>query len=289
MIVTLLAGGISATSLVIRRRTWHMRGEGGASFAVGALATSTYLLDEDCSIGPALYHATGWGYLDDFGGHLLWVFGLIGLLHHGLHRLAGHDEQVEIFDALVRWPVTLMVPLMLSAMFTSSALHAEPTGSLALIEGGNTWLCIYRTIWYSCTLYLTILLMRILLAVRRTGDGPRRYVDMYLGACWFTVLAIFVRIVAFWPTFSGLRYLPRYATYVATVLVALAAGLSWLGKLWAYRRLLRETRTSRRELRSDTLQSHRDRLMLAAPFPPPEPLPPPPCVFDGPPPETSLS
>ncbi|UTN93240.1 membrane protein [Mycobacterium Phage Sunflower1121] len=242
-----------------------MPGETGASLAVLFLGLGSFLISEASPLGEPLWRATGYGYLDDFAGHLLWLAGIVALLNQALYRLADDDERAEIFDSLVRWPLTLIVPLMVSSMYMSGALHTEPLVDVALLQSGpGIWLHVYRAVWYGGLLYLTLLLIRVLCVVRGTGKGSHWVTHAYLTAAGLIVLAIAFRLVAFWDTFAALRGVPVLLRCAATATVAIAAARSWLGKMRNARRLLRFTRTSRRERRRDTLESHRLRVILAA-------------------------
>ncbi|ASR85055.1 membrane protein [Mycobacterium phage PhelpsODU] len=266
MLVTWFAAGAAAVSIVIRKRTWRVQGERGASITVLSLGLAAILLSEYNGLGPIIWQATGYGYLDDFAGHLLWMVGFIALLHQALYRLVDSDEQRQIFDALVRWPVTLIVPLMLSAMYASTAMHSDApiAGSVANAPNVGPWLWFYRIIWYGGMIYLSGVLIRVLRIVRNTGGGPQRIARMYLLAAWLTLAALVVRVVSWWDALAVLGHIPPLARSAATVVIATAAAASWLKKLRGYRSLLRGTRTSRRARRRDTLESHRLRVLLSA-------------------------
>ncbi|WNM68334.1 membrane protein [Mycobacterium phage Tierra] len=279
MLVTWFAAGAAAVSLILRRRTWRTLGERGASITVLSLGLAAVLLSERNGLGPIVWRATGYGNLDDFAGHLLWVVAFIALLHQALYRLVDSDEQREIFDALVRWPVTLIVPLMLSAMYASTTTDAEPVDSIAAAPHVGPWLWFYRIVWYGGMIYLNCVLIRVLRIVRNTGGGPQRIARMYLLAGWLTLAALIVRVASWWDALAVLGHIPPLARSAATVVIATAAAVSWLKKLHGYRSLLRGTRTSRRARRRDTLESHRLRVLLAAGSmlddqPPREPDPP---------------
>ncbi|ASR85548.1 membrane protein [Mycobacterium phage Krueger] len=265
MCVTLFAVALCAMSLAVRWRAWRVPGEMGASLAVLFLGLGTFLISEASPLGEPLWRATGYGYLDDFAGHLLWLGGIVALLHQALYRLADDDERAEILDALVRWPITLIVPLMLSSMYMSGALHAEPVVDVALLQSASgAWLYTYRAVWYGGLLYLTLLLVRVLRIMRNTEGGRQWVTCAYLAAAGFTLAAIAVRLVLFCGTLPALRDVPVLFRCAATSMVAVAAAGSWLGKMRNTRRLLRYTRTSRRDRRRDTLESHRLRVLLAA-------------------------
>ncbi|WNM69559.1 membrane protein [Mycobacterium phage Syra333] len=265
MCVTLFAVALCATSLAIRWRTWAVPGEMGASLAVLFLGLGSFLISETNPLGEPIWRATGYGYLDDFAGHLLWLAGIVALLHQTLYRLADDDERAEIFDSLVRWPLTLIVPLMFSSMYMSGALHAEPLVDVTLLQSvSGLWLHVYRTVWYGGLLYLTLLLIRVLRIVRDTGEGSQWVTHAYLTAAGLIVVGLAFRLVAFWDTFAALRDVPVLLRCAATATVAIAAARSWLGKMRDTRKLLRFTRTSRRARRRDTLESHRLRVLLAA-------------------------
>ncbi|QFG11465.1 membrane protein [Mycobacterium phage Ekdilam] len=271
MIVTLFAGGLSAVVLSIRRHTWRVPGELPATLAVLFFGLGTWLMAVECRVGELLWHVTGWGYLDSFAGHLLWLGGVICLLYQALYRLAESDERTEIFDALVRWPITLIVPLMISAMYMSEAMHELPSLDVAVIPASD-WLQGYRVLWYGSLMYLTLLLIRILRVVRATGTGPHRVAKLYEAASWLIVLAVVIRVVSYCAPFAHLQQVPIVLRLVILAVVAAGASVSWLGKMEVYRGLLSRTRTSRRERRADTLQSHRDRLGRVLDDQPPEPV-----------------
>ncbi|ASR86324.1 membrane protein [Mycobacterium phage Amohnition] len=260
MTVTLLVGGLSAVALIIRRHTWRVPGEQPATLAVLFFGLGTYLMANECRLGELLWHLTGWGYLDSFAGHLLWLGGVICLLYQALYRLAEHDERVEIFDALVRWPLTLMVPFMVSAMFMSEAMHEQPMVDVALVPAGF-WLHVYRILWYGGLLYLTLLLVRVLRAVRDTSAGPHYVARLYEAASWLIVAAIVVRVASYTAPFADLQGVPILLRYAIVAAVAAGACASWIGKMWVHRGLLLITRTTRRQRRADTLESHRLRVL----------------------------
>ncbi|QIG61557.1 membrane protein [Mycobacterium phage Ximenita] len=265
MCVTLFAVALCAASLAIRWRAWAVPGEMGASLAVLFLGLGSFLISEASPFGEPLWRATGYGYLDDFAGHLLWLAGIVALLDQALYRLADDFERTEIFDSLVRWPLSLIVPLMCSSMYMSNALHAEPLVDVTLLQSGSSvWLYAYRAVWYGGLLYLTLLLIRVLRVVRDTGEGSQWVTHAFLAAAGLTVLGLAFRLAAFWDTFAALRDVPVFLRCAATATVALAAAGSWLGKMRDARKLLRLTRTSRRARRRDTLESHRLRVLLAA-------------------------
>lgn len=261
--MTYAATLVAVLSLLIRKRAWRVLGENGANFAVLNFGLGTYLISEQCKLGEHLWRATGYGYLDTFAGHLLWLGAIVALLHQALYRLAERDEQIEIFDALVRWPITLLVPLMLSAMYMSGAMRLQPTVDITLMptDASDLWMHVYLMLWRGGLVYLTLLLVRVLYAVRRTGgDGPHVVVDLYLAACWTLVGSIALRLASSWEPLAQARDWAITGRCVVAILVAVAAAVSWLGKMRGYRGLLRVTRTSRRQRRADTLESHRQRV-----------------------------
>lgn len=255
----MLAGGLSAITLIIRRHTWRVPGEQPATIAVLFFGLGTYLMANECRLGEWLWHVTGWGYLDSFAGHLLWLGGVICLLYQALYRLAEHDERVEIFDALVRWPVTLLVPSMVSAMYMSEAMHEQPFVDIALAPASG-WLHVYRILWYGGLMYLTLLLVRILRAVRTTSAGPHYVARIYEAASWLIVAAIVVRVVSYLAPFAHLQGVPIFLRCAIVAAVAAGACVSWVSKMWTHRGLLLITRTTWRQRRGDTVQSHRDRI-----------------------------
>ncbi|QFG09430.1 membrane protein [Mycobacterium phage Yuna] len=280
MTVTMFAAGAAATALLIRKRTWKVPGEQGATAAVLMLGLGTYLISDECPVGRWLYLATGYGYLDTVLGHLLWIGATIALLHQTLYRLAERDERAQILDALVRWPVTLMVPLMLSAMLMSAVMQKHPDVDLGSVNAETGWLVAYRVVWYVTLVYLTCLLIRVLRIVRSTSSGPSRITNLYLAASWLVLAAVAVRMASYWDSLGHLAEVVEWLRCLAVVAVATAAAWSWLGKMWPHRGLLWHTRTSRRSLRLDTIDAHRMR--THAP-------PPPRCMFDDQPPEAAVS
>ncbi|AKF15222.1 hypothetical protein SEA_SHEDLOCKHOLMES_45 [Mycobacterium phage ShedlockHolmes] len=262
----------AAASLIIRRRTWHVPGEIAVSTAVLLLAVATFLSSDEIDavgVGDVLWHATGFGYLDNFAGQMCYVAGTLALLQGALYRLADEAERREIVEAFVRWPLTLLVPLMLSAMYMSPALHDEPCSPAfdVMSHGSDVWTLTYRALYLACLLYLTLLLMHVLRTVRRTGGrGYCLFTTMYLCCCGLSLSTTALRVVEMiTPGHPALDAIPVYTRAAFSTLVAVTAALSWLCKMWGYRRLLLHTRTSRRQLRRDTMQSHRQRLALAAP------------------------
>ncbi|WNM68983.1 membrane protein [Mycobacterium Phage TribleTrouble] len=281
--LTWIAVAVAAVSLFIRRRTWRIPGEVAASTAVLFLALGTFLSSDECNIGEALWRATGFGYLDDFAGQLCYVSGTLALLQHALYRVADDAERAEIVDAFVKWPVTLLVPLMLSAMYMSPTLHDEPLAFDVMAHGSGLWGTIYRSLYLACMLYLTLLLVHVLRTVRRTG-GRGKVSVIYLLACSVSLTVTTVRVAEMvWPDVDAFDEIPVMLRATFGMIVATGAAASWLGKLWRYRSLLLRTRTTRRQRRNDTLQSHRERLSLTSagvtadgdePDPPPHQLTP---------------
>ncbi|AJD82266.1 hypothetical protein PBI_KESHU_46 [Mycobacterium phage Keshu] len=260
----------AAASLFIRRRTWRVPGEIAVSTAVLLLAVATFLSSDEIDavgVGDVLWRATGFGYLDNFAGQLCYVAGTLALLHGALYRLADEAERREIVEAFVQWPLTILVPLMLSAMYMSPALHDEPVSPAfdVMSHGVDVWTLAYRALYLACLLYLTLLLMHVLRTVRRTGGrGYRLFTMMYLCCCGLSLSTTVLRVVEMIaPGHPALDAIPVYTRAAFSMLVAVTAALSWICKMWDYRRLLFRTHTTRRQLRSDTLQSHRERLSLA--------------------------
>ncbi|AOT23784.1 hypothetical protein SEA_TBOND007_44 [Mycobacterium phage TBond007] len=260
----------AAASLFIRRRTWRVPGEIAISAAVLLLSVATFLSSDEIDavgVGDVLWHATGFGYLDNFAGQLCYVAGTLALLQGALYRLADDAERREIVEAFVRWPITLLVPLMLSAMYMSPALHDEPTSPTfdVMSHGSGFWTLTYRTLYLACLLYLTLLLIHVLRTVRRTGGrGYCLFTTLYLFCCGLSLSTTALRVVEMVaPGHPALDAIPVYTRAAFSALVAVTASLSWLCKMWDYRRLLLRTHTTRRQLRGDTLQSHRERLTLA--------------------------
>ncbi|APD18209.1 membrane protein [Mycobacterium phage Hammy] len=271
MTVLLFAGGLSATSLLIRRHTWRVPGELPATLAVPFFGIGLYLMANECRLGELLWHFTGWGYLDSFAGHLLWIGGVICLLYQALYRLAEYDERVEIFDALVRWPITLIVPFMVSAMYMSEAMHELPHVDIAVVPAGF-WLHVYRVLWYGGLTYLSIVLIRLLRIVRATGAGRHYVARIYEAASWLMLAAIVVRVVSYFPAFTFLQDVPIAMRLMIFATVAAGASASWVGKMWEHRTLLLCTFTTWCERRADTAQAHRDRLQRVLDDQPPEPV-----------------
>ncbi|AFN37789.1 hypothetical protein FGG44_gp46 [Mycobacterium phage MacnCheese] len=257
--LTWFAVGAVGVSLVIRRRTWHAPGEVAATTAVLLLGLATYLSSDECNVGELLWHATGYGYLDNFAGQLCYVAGTLALLSQVLYRVADDVERAEILDALVRQPVTLLVPSMISAMYMSTDLHDEPLAFDVMSHGSGAWALVYRSLYLGAMLYLTLLLVHVLLTVRRTGGGGV-ITNLYLLACGLSLTCSALRVADMLTPGQLLDEIPVVLRASFTIAVAATAALSWVLKMRGYRRLLRQTRTTRRQLRSDTIESHRQRV-----------------------------
>lgn len=246
MTVTCLAAVAAAATLLIRRNTWRLPGEVGATLAVLQLSLGTWLLSDEYHLGLRAWRATGFAYLDSLAGHLLWLGGLCALLYHAMYRLAERDELADMFDTLVRLPITLIAPLMVSSLLMLTQLHAEPVGDLSDAPPSG-WLVAYRTVWYGGLLYLTGLLIRLLRVVRDTGAGTQRVTRAYLAAAWICIASVATRLPGhWWPELSWWDDdLSTAMRCLAVAIFAAAAAISWLSKMRAYRGLLNITRTPR--------------------------------------------
>uniref|UniRef100_A0AAU8GRN2 Membrane protein n=1 Tax=Mycobacterium phage Pharb TaxID=3136626 RepID=A0AAU8GRN2_9VIRU len=259
MTLTALAVAAAAVSLIIRRRTWRAPGEVAATVAVLLFGLATYLSSDQCNVGETLWQATGLGYLDNFAGQLLYISGMLAVLQQALYRVADDVERTEIIDAFVRGPINLLIPGMLSTMYMSAALHDEPVEFDVMAHGADVWALLYRGMYLACMAYITLLVFRVLRTVQRTGGG---YVvsSVYLLGCAISLTTCTLRVVEMVHPTAHLNEIPVTLRALLSIVVSIAAAASWLIKMRGYRRLLRQTRTTRRQRRGDTLQSHRERL-----------------------------
>ncbi|QAX95583.1 membrane protein [Mycobacterium phage Nibb] len=230
--MTFAAVAAAVISLLIRYPARRVPDERGATTAVLLLAVGLYLISSTSPIGDWLFPLTGWGYLDTFVGNMCWIGGLVALLHHTLDRLAERDEQVEIFDALLRWPLTLTVPMMLAAMYVSRTLSLAPVPDIGDARA-DAWIVVYRVLYYGTVLYLAGLLLRVLPIVRR-DDGRSCHVShLYMLAAALIVVGISVRILSYVDGLWLLHTVVPVCRAGTVVFVACGAALSWRLKVRA--------------------------------------------------------
>lgn len=204
-----------------------MPGERGATLAVLLLGLGAYLVSDATPIGDWLYPYTGAGYVDTFLGNLCWIGGLVALLHHVFHRLAEHDERVEIFDALLRWPITLVVPLMLAAMYSSHPLALAPVPDIGDAPA-DLPLVVYRALYYGLLAYLCGLLLRALLIVRREGTREcRRAATVYMVSAATILGGLCTRVLSYVHGLGWMHAISPVTRCCAVIGVAAAAAGSW--------------------------------------------------------------
>ncbi|QAU06464.1 membrane protein [Mycobacterium phage KiSi] len=229
--VTFAAVAAATLSLFSRYSARRVPGERGATTAVLLFAVGLYLISPETHIGEWLYPRTGLGYLDTFIGTLCWIGALVALLHHVLDRLVDRDELVELFDALLRWPITLAVPLMLAALYVSRTIALAPVPDIGDAPA-DVWLVAYRVLYYGTCLYLAALLLRCLAIVRRQDGGRSCHVaTLYMAAIALVPVGIALRVLSYVEGFWPLHEVIDVCRACTVLLVASGAALSWHRKV----------------------------------------------------------
>ncbi|AYR01111.1 membrane protein [Mycobacterium phage LeMond] len=229
--MTFAAVAAATLSLFSRYSARRVPGERGATTAVLLFAVAVYLLSPENQIGEWLYPRTGLGYLDTFVGNLCWLGAMVALLHHVLDRLVDRDELVELFDALLRWPITLAVPLMLAALYVSRTIALAPVPDLGDARA-DVWLVAYRVVYYGTCLYLAALLLRTLGIVRRQDVGRSCHVaTVYMVAIGLIPLGIAARSLSYLDGLWLLHGAAEVCRACTVALVASGAALSWHRKV----------------------------------------------------------
>lgn len=227
--MTFAAVAAATLSLLFRYPARRVPGERGATTAVLLLGLGVYLVSSDTPIGDWLYPITGTGYADTFVGNLCWIGGLVALLHHVLDRLADHPEQVQFFDALLRWPITFAVPMMLAAMYFSHPLALAPVPDIGDAHA-DIWLIAYRVLYYGTLVYLCALLLRTLPIVKR-DDGRSCYVSvLYMLAAGTILFGLCTRVLSYIDTLWWLHLVSPITRCCSVITVAVAAAVSWFLK-----------------------------------------------------------
>ncbi|QFG08433.1 membrane protein [Mycobacterium phage Guanica15] len=231
-------------SLITRRHSWGARWETSASLGL-SFVVAGFVLNSDTAtytLGNMLWKLTGVRQLDDFVGHLAWLAAVLSFIHHALSRLADDADLRAIFEALVRWPLTLCIPMMLGALLMSRA-SSSPVPVPWAVAHIDVWVMMYRALWYGCLLYLIALFGRIVWIVREYS--PSWVIDAYLlsaalaAAC---IAALLLNVVL--PLGATGVFLAYAVGSVAAIVAALTAAASWQIKLQSYRRLIKATRAS---------------------------------------------
>ncbi|WNM74130.1 membrane protein [Mycobacterium Phage Nergal] len=234
---------VIAASLIIRLRTWRVRWETSATVGLALLGAGWLLMTplSTVTIGHGAYRMTGIMHIDDFLGNVTWLGAALCFLYYTLERLAAEHE---IGPIITTWatPLVVIVPMMLGSLVMSGEMQDHEGIELTDIHA-DLQVCIYRAMWHGGMLYLCLLSIYVLRIVLRDTDKRSHVVaTLFLWANAIAVLKIAVRIVAFWPQYSGLAPVFQGLAAASASLVAGALAYSWLVKVRPYAKLLRGLR-----------------------------------------------
>ncbi|ALF01417.1 membrane protein [Mycobacterium phage Mdavu] len=255
MVCVILYRRLSWRGLVPLERgiTAHLVLQAAGVWMAGQMSSAT--------LGRALYHATGRHHLDDLLGAILYMTSCAVLARNMLHRIADDDQDA----ARMTWyGVTLpivgvSIPLTVTAFLSSNVPNSCDMALLDSVQPDAA----LRLYW--CTVFATICALAVvtILALRIIATDP---VQRHVAQDWQTAQLIAIAMCAVGATHAALPTLE--ATWVlwwwgmlgAAAMTAYISARGWRRHMRHTRKLLRATRTSQRELSSDTVESHRLRI-----------------------------
>ncbi|QAY02775.1 hypothetical protein SEA_SHAOBING_44 [Mycobacterium phage Shaobing] len=261
---------VSAIAVILaavyyRRLSWRMivPYEMGITLHLALQALGLWLSGPVPTLGldALLLHLTGVPHLDNLLGPVCYVLGFGVLATNMLYRIADDDD-----DGHRMAGYGVLLPALgvgLPVMCASFIAAARPGASALLDMQPGMNMRIFECATFATVAWLALVAccaLRIIATDRAQRQVARDWL-LTLKVCFgASVLAVADGLT---PG-AGLGYLTWWGTAAVGVLTALIAARGWRRHMRTARTLLRATRTKRRELREDTQESHRLRIMLAA-------------------------
>jgi len=241
----------AAASLWTRRLTWSCPWEvaptlGIALYSAGAVLTAPLATT---FTGRALHAVTGIWHLDDYLGHLCYLWAAGAIVFAALSRLIDDDGILRASIRRLELPVLLVVTAMLVALAMSDTNNGYYPDMYDVPV--DTWLAVYWLLINGMLMSLFTYAARQLLILRQ-DERSRRTANMF----------ILGSVCGFLSCVAGLAnaLMPQLDTMSADAVVwflSCASGVSFIGgaayswrtKMRPFRKLQRGVRTTRRELR----------------------------------------
>ncbi|ASR85928.1 hypothetical protein SEA_PEANAM_44 [Mycobacterium phage Peanam] len=268
--LTLRVAAVATMAAVVyyRRLSWRMivPCEMGITLFIALQALGLWLSGPLPTFGlcTVLYRLTGQHHLDNLLGPVLYVCAFGVLAANMLYRIADDDADAHRMIGLgVMLPVLGGgLPVMIAAFLATRGRNGE-RGNALLNEQPSTALRIFEHGTFSTVAWLSIVSC-FALRIIATDPAQRQVArDWSIALKVCAGAAVLACLDAATPH-AGLGHFTWWGTACVGAATALIAARGWHRHMRTARTLLRVTRTRRSELRADTLESHRLRLLLAA-------------------------
>ncbi len=225
-VITVATLVITGCCLWVRRRAWGYRFELSGCIVAASMFVCLLLMGPALSLALSkpLHAVTGLWNLEDLLGHVVYLAGLIALLHTLIYRIT-LDEPELFLRRYLEVPTAITLPLLVGLFVVGTPKKHYPDLLKAPVTG---WMSLYWAALCAAAGYLLVNLLRLLRVVRR---DPRSTVtaNIYTAAIIIDSGCLASILVS--------RMIPGYPSVVTWILLCAAAcgyaaapGYSWYRK-----------------------------------------------------------
>lgn len=263
-VLRLLVCVVALSAVLLRWRSFRIPHEALLTTALLLHLVGTALCGSIASmtLGQILYRATGIWHLEDWFGRTLYLFSAGAIALSMLHRVCDDDE---IRMHFARWvaPLLYFAPVATLALHVySPALHAPHVDSNMLnMPAADIGIVGATALHYYASVQLLVIALVCLWHIAHDANQGRTAV------AWIVALSLCISCCAVSTANTLMSTEPAVTEtisllgHVATIILSVCLAWSWYTKIHPFRALIRATRTSRREIRADTIEAHRRRLL----------------------------
>lgn len=220
---------VSVWALWVRRMAWHSAWDRPMNISIAFQVLGTVLTSRAPAVRSFFESLLGREFIL-LSGALTYMAAVVFAILAVYKRLMSDRAITSFMANRVLWPAAAAWVVMIASFALSASARRHESGRfLYLLAGRDGWLKVYQTIFLVTMLYLLILVKRGMTELR--DQRPDDFDIAYMLWSWVAIMTAAVQIIGlFIDVSAGMKYGSELCD-VASALMALGAGRSWLKRV----------------------------------------------------------